>query len=62
MDLHYHRHDWFEYAKNNGYDGIKICDFAQSALYGNVGHYSIGIFEHAIKDLTKIVEKAYHSK
>lgn len=59
-ELDYHRHDWFEKALNDGYDGIKIGDFAQSEIQGNVGHYSIGLFKHVIKDLEKNVVNAKH--
>lgn len=47
----YHELDTFEWAKENGYDGVKINDFAQTEMYGNMGHTSYGFFKHAIKDL-----------
>lgn len=50
-DLDYHDIELFRYAENNGYDGIKITDFAQSETHGNVGHYSIGLFRKTLKDL-----------
>jgi len=61
MDLDYHKHEWFEMAKEKGYDGIKINDFAQSNDYGNVSHYSYGFFENTIKDLDIKEIKAKHN-
>jgi len=61
MNLDYHRHDWFEMAKKKGYDGIKINDFAQSDDYGNVSHYSYGLFEDTLKDLDIKEIKAKHN-
>jgi hypothetical protein len=43
----YHRREVFEFAKNKGYHGVKIPDFAQSRNWGSVHHESVGIFpEH----------------
>ena len=50
-DLDYHKHTWFQQAKEKGYDGIKITDFAQSADQGNVEHTSIGLFQETLKDV-----------
>jgi len=50
-DLDYHKHNWFQLAMDNGYDGIQINDFAQSDDQGNFGHRSIGLFKHALKDV-----------
>lgn len=47
----YHELDTFEWAMKNGYDGVKINDFAQTEMYGNMGHTSYGFFKDAIKDL-----------
>ena len=59
-DVDYHKHGWFEAALNAGYDGIKISDFAQSENMGNVGHYSIGLFQSTLKDVTADEVKAVH--
>jgi hypothetical protein len=50
-DLDYHKHTWFQQAKEHGYDGIKITDFAQSADQGNIEHTSIGLFQETLKDV-----------
>ena len=47
----YHELDTFEWAMQNGYDGVKINDFAQTESHGNIGHTSYGFFKNAIKDL-----------
>ena len=47
-ELDYHRHDWFEKADAEGYDGIVITDFAQHKGYGNVGHISYGLFKRGV--------------
>lgn len=52
MDLDYHKHEWFEKAKELGYDGIQINDFAQSVDMGNFGHKAIGLFKDTIKDVS----------
>jgi len=51
-DIDYHKHSWFETARKQGYDGIRITDYAQSDDQGNVGHLSIGLFDTTLKDLT----------
>jgi len=61
MDLDYHKHNWFDLAKKKGYDGIKINDFAQSNDYGNVSHYSYGLFENTLKDLDVKEIKGKHN-
>lgn len=50
-DLQYHRTGLFRQLKEAGYDGVVIDDFCQSKTWGNVGHRSIGFFEHAISRL-----------
>ena len=50
-DTDYHLIDLFERKQKEGYDGIKITDFAQVETQGNVGHFSYGIFKSAIKKL-----------
>lgn len=50
MDKQYHEIGLFRKAEEAGFDGIKISDFAQNEHWGNVGHYSIGLFKGAIKD------------
>jgi len=59
-DLDYHKHSWFKYGMENGYDGIKICDFAQSEKHGNVAHFSISLFKNTITDLYVEEIDAYH--
>lgn len=59
-DLDYHKHDWFEQAQKNGYDGIKINDFAQSTDMGNVGHTSIGLFQNTLRDVNAEEIQAQH--
>jgi hypothetical protein len=49
MNLEYHRHDVFEMARKNGYDGIRINDFAQVESEGNFGHISYGLFKDTLK-------------
>jgi hypothetical protein len=55
-DLDYHKTKMFRNIEKDGYDGIRINDFAQSEDEGNFGHISIGLFENTIKDL-KIIDK-----
>jgi hypothetical protein len=50
-DLDYHKLDLFRKLENEGYDGIKINDFAQSESEGNLGHTSFGFFKHALQYL-----------
>jgi hypothetical protein len=45
----------FQRAAAAGYDGVLIHDFAQSREYGNLGHLSVGLFEHALPK-TRLVE------
>lgn len=59
-DLDYHKHDWFEKAEAQGYDGIKINDFAQSNDQGNFGHVSYGLFKSTLKDLDVKETPAIH--
>ncbi len=60
-DLQYHKLDLFRKAEENGFNGVKIHDFAQSDVYGNYEHLSYGIFKDSIAlfDI-KFIEKAYH--
>lgn len=51
MDLDYHDLETFNKVEKEGYDGVKITDFAQTERYGNLMHTSIGFFKHAIPDL-----------
>jgi hypothetical protein len=62
MDLDYHKHGWFEQAQQQGYDGIKINDYAQSADQGNVGHTSIGLFQSTLKDVDITEFEAVHNE
>jgi hypothetical protein len=52
-DVDYHRIDLFQKVEKDGYDGIKINDYAQVESEGNFGHTSIGLFESTIKKLHK---------
>lgn len=51
MNVEYHQIGLFRWAEQQGYDGIKINDFAQSNLWGNVGHYSFGLFHGSLHKL-----------
>ena len=57
MNPDYHRHDWFQKAKEEGYDGIRINDFAQFDSEGNVGHRSIGFFTETLPKLSWTVQE-----
>jgi hypothetical protein len=60
-DLQYHNHELFERLEKEGYDGVKIDDFAQHDKYGNVGHTSIGFFKSTINDLDiKTIDNVQH--
>jgi hypothetical protein len=59
MDVQYHRHDMFQKAKQDGYDGIKIDDFAQLEEYGNFGHASIGLFYKDKIRIKKIIDASH---
>lgn len=48
MDLQYHHLHLFAKLQAKGYDGVRINDFAQSKTWGNVGHFSIGLFPAGI--------------
>jgi hypothetical protein len=50
MDLDYHKINIFRAAEEKGYDGIKINDFAQSEIWGNLGHTSIGLFDSSLSE------------
>ena len=60
-DLDYHKHNWFEMAEKNGYDGIVITDFAQSNDYGNINHISYGLFENTLKNVSVTEIDAQHN-
>ena len=57
QDRQYYEIDLFRKLEANGYDGVKINDHAQTEEFGNFGHFSYGIFRHALKDLKKEVLK-----
>jgi len=59
-DLQYKKYDLFKKIENMDYDGLKISDYAQHETHGNVGHYSIGLFEKTLKDVDIEEEKASH--
>lgn len=50
-DPTYNKFHLFEEAKSQGYDGVRINDYAQSENYGNWGHVSIGLFDSGVKKL-----------
>lgn len=50
-DVDYHKTDIFRQAEAEGYDGIRINDYAQLHDWGNVGHHAIGIFKASIPKL-----------
>lgn len=49
MDLQYHSHAVFSEAREAGFHGVRIHDFAQSTVAGNVPHRSIGLFPAGIE-------------
>lgn len=51
MDLDYHKLELFKKVEADGYDGIRINDFAQIENVGNFGHESIGLFKSTIPKL-----------
>ena len=60
-DPEYHKLDLFKIVEKQGYDGIKINDFAQSSDWGNVNHTSIGLFKKTLKDLNfEEIEAIHH--
>ena len=61
MDLQYQKYETFEKLVNEGWDGVKIADYAQHDKMGNVMHYSYGFFDNALKDLEVTnIETAVH--
>ena len=59
-DVQYHDLETFDWAKQQGYDGVKIDDFAQFDKFGNVGHPSIGLFNTSLKTLSFKIIDACH--
>jgi hypothetical protein len=55
-DVDYNKINTFRKIEEEEYDGVVINDFAQILNKGNVGHLSVGFFQHALQDLkvTKI--------
>lgn len=51
MDPDYHKRTMFRQKAFAGYDGIVINDFAQSEVWGNVGHQSVGLFPKGIEQV-----------
>ncbi len=49
IDPAYNQFEWFQKAKDQGYDGVRISDYAQSEIHGNIGHVSIGLFDSGVK-------------
>jgi hypothetical protein len=50
-DVQYHSHKLFAQAREQGFDGVVIDDFCQTKTWGNVGHRSVGFFDHAVARL-----------
>lgn len=53
-DVEYHGHAAFSQAREEGYDGVLINDFAQTDE-GNVGHWAWGIFDHALERTPRLL-------
>lgn len=51
MDPTYNKIGLFRKAEEQGYDGVRINDFAQSDRWGNMGHVSLGIFASGLAKL-----------
>lgn len=51
-DLQYHKIATFRRLESEGYDGVIIDDFAQSRVWGDIGHRAIGFFKNACERLT----------
>jgi len=62
LEPQYHDLSGFASAENKGYDGVMIDDMAQSEKWGNFGHLSIGLFNHALKDLSVDVVPASYQE
>jgi len=60
MDVDYHKLKLFREVEAEGYDGIVINDFCQTDNHGNVGHRSVGLFEHAIPKIRYASVPAVH--
>lgn len=54
LDPQYHHLRTFKQAAAAGYDAIKINDFAQSKNWGNIGHWSIGLFPSGLAKISYI--------
>lgn len=50
----YLQYNIFRNIEKEGYDGVRINDYAQTDNWGNLGHISIGIFKSAISKLQQI--------
>jgi len=59
LNLQYHKLDSFQQAKQDGYDGVKIDDFAQSETFGNYGHSSIGLFNKDKIKIKKVIDASH---
>lgn len=44
----------FSKIEQQGYDGVRINDYAQTEEWGNLGHVSIGIFKSSLDKLSNI--------
>jgi len=62
QNLQYHNIEGFQRAKEKGYDGVLIDDFAQSEEWGNYMHLSVGLFPATIDDLDVTVVPATYEE
>ena len=54
MDPQYREYSKFETIAAQGYDGVKIADYAQIEGHGNFGHTSIGIFKNGVPKVKEV--------
>jgi hypothetical protein len=63
MEPDYRQYETFKRLAEQGYDGVKINDFAQSESQGNVGHTAIGLFADALPKIKETERRdATHPK
>ena len=51
LDPDYNRFDLFHKLQEKGYDGVRIWDYAQSEIWGNTGHVSVGLFPSGLRKM-----------
>lgn len=63
-DLQDPQHLWideFRAAQQAGYDGVIINDYAQSDRWGNLGHFSVGVFPESVRKIQcSPIPASYH--